>query len=111
MKDIAMEDDPTGLKRMFPEAPWDSPEMIAVGEDVDHYIDFVREARDLRSASGITQKMMAERMKTTQSCVSDFERIGGDPRIHTIQRYARAMGYRARLVLEKVPEESTTSTP
>jgi ribosome-binding protein aMBF1 (putative translation factor) len=104
MKDIMKEDDPTGLRRMFPDVPWDSPEMDALGEDINHFIDFIQESRELRRAEGLTQSDMARRLKTTQSCVSDFERIGGDPRIHTIQRYARAMGYRARLVLEKIPE-------
>lgn len=105
-----MINDPTGLKRMFPDVPWDSPEMVAIGEDTDHFFDFIEEARELRRKSGATQKDMAERMETTQSCVSDFEKLGGDPRIHTIQRYARAMGYRVKLSLEKVPEESSTSS-
>lgn len=105
-----MDNDPTGLRRAFPDVPWDSPEMKALGEDINHFIDFIQQSRQLRRAEGLTQKDMAERMETTQSCVSDFERIGGDPRIHTIQRYARAMGYRARLVLEKIPEEVQTSS-
>ena len=105
-----MDNDPTGLRRAFPDFPWDSPESVRIREDIDHFIDFIQESRELRRAEGLTQQDMAERMETTQSCVSDFERIGGDPRIHTIQRYARAMGYRARLVLEKIPEEVQTSS-
>ena len=109
MKRELMDNDVTGLRRAFPEVPWDSPEMIALGEDINHFIDFIQKSRELRRAEGLTQKDMAARMETTQSCVSDFERIGGDPRIQTIQRYARAMGYRARLVLEKIPEDSSAA--
>ena len=53
----------------------------------------------------MTQVQIAERLSTTQSSISEFERIGGDPRIQSLQRYARAMGYRVRLELEKVPSE------
>lgn len=105
-----MKDDPTGLRRAFPDVPWDSPELNAVGDDVQHFIDFIKTARELRRETGASQQEIASRMKTTQSCVSDFERIGGDPRIQTIQRYARAMGYRVKLSLEKVSEESSTSS-
>ncbi len=38
------------------------------------------------------QKQVAQAMETTQSAVSDFERLGGDPRLTTIMRYARAVG-------------------
>lgn len=106
MKREVMNDDITGLRRAFPDFPWDSPESLNIQADIASFIQFVIDAREIRRAQGLTQKTMAERMETTQSCVSDFERIGGDPRIHTIQRYARAMGYRARLVLEKIPEDS-----
>ena len=98
-----MSTDTTGLRRMFPEANWDSPEMAAVAEDIDGLIDFVILLRSKRRSEGITQVQMAEKLNTTQSSISEFERIGGDPRIQSLQRYARAMGYRVRLELEKVP--------
>lgn len=40
-------------------------------------------------------------METTQSAVSDFERLGGDPKLSTIQRYARAVGVRLALRMEE----------
>lgn len=49
---------------------------------------------EMRRHQAITQVQMAERMETTQSAVSKFERAGGDPRLSTIQRYARAIGAR-----------------
>ncbi|MET7505866.1 helix-turn-helix transcriptional regulator [Streptomyces albidoflavus] len=45
-----------------------------------------------RKACRITQKQVARAMETSQSAVSDFERLGGDPRLSTIMRYARAVG-------------------
>lgn len=98
-----MSNDSTGLRRMFPEAGWDSADMVAVSEDIDGLIDFTMLLRNTRRAEGVTQVHMAERLNTTQSSVSEFERIGGDPRIQSLQRYARALGYRVRLELEKVP--------
>lgn len=105
MKVELMDDDPTGLKRMFPDVPWDSPDMLAIAADINHFMDFIQEIREIRRAEGISQREVADYMKTTQSYVSDFEKIGGDPRIKTIMRYARAIGYRARLVIEKAPAE------
>lgn len=45
-----------------------------------------------RKQCGITQKQVSAAMETTQSAVSDLERLGGDPRLSTIMRYARAVG-------------------
>ena len=100
-----MDNDPTGLKRMFPDVPWDSPDGKAISADLKHFYDFIEHVREVRRAEGYSQSEVAEYMKTTQSYVSDFEKIGGDPRIKTIMRYARAIGYRARLVIEKAPAE------
>jgi ribosome-binding protein aMBF1 (putative translation factor) len=101
-----MNNDSTGLRRMFPEAGWETPEMLAVAEDTDSLIDFVMLLRSTRKSEGVTQVEIAQRLNTTQSSISEFERIGGDPRIQSLQRYARAMGYRVRLELEKVPTEA-----
>ena len=100
-----MSTDSTGLRRMFPGAGWETPAMAGAAEDIDALIDFVTLLRNTRRSEGVTQVQIAERLKTTQSSISEFERIGGDPRIQSLQRYARAMGYRVRLELEKVPSE------
>ena len=105
-----MAEDKTGLRRMFPDAGWETPELEAVGEDIDSLIDFMILLRDKRRAEGITQIQIAEKLDTTQSSISEFERIGGDPRIQSLQRYARAIGYRVRLELEKVPTTTGNQT-
>ena len=52
-----------------------------------------------RGVQGISQKEVAARMGTTQSAVSDLERGATDPRLSTLQRYARAMGCQIHIVL------------
>jgi transcriptional regulator with XRE-family HTH domain len=46
----------------------------------------------IRRASSLTQQDVAERMKTSQEAVSRFEKLGNDPRLSTIRRYAMAIG-------------------
>lgn len=55
---------------------------------------------ELRQRLGLTQAELAQRMSTTQSAVSKFERAGGDPRLSTLQRYARAVEARLRCVVD-----------
>lgn len=45
-----------------------------------------------RRASNLTQEDVAERMKTSQEAVSRFEKLGNDPRVSTVRRYAMAIG-------------------
>jgi transcriptional regulator with XRE-family HTH domain len=53
----------------------------------------------LRTALGISQRQVATRMQTQQSAVSDLEKGDSDPRLSTLQRYARAIGCRLDLGL------------
>jgi transcriptional regulator with XRE-family HTH domain len=46
----------------------------------------------MRGEQGISQAEVASAMGTTQSAVSDLERGATDPRLSTLQRYARAVG-------------------
>ncbi|MGW6506597.1 helix-turn-helix transcriptional regulator [Streptomyces niveus] len=61
-------------------------------DDADAVMMLVKTLVEHRKRRGITQKEVAAAMETTQSTVSDFERLGGDPRMSTIMRYARAVG-------------------
>jgi DNA-binding XRE family transcriptional regulator len=45
-----------------------------------------------RGERQVSQADVAARMGTTQSAVSDLERGATDPRLSTLQRYARAIG-------------------
>ncbi|PUB21461.1 helix-turn-helix protein [Promicromonospora sp. AC04] len=45
----------------------------------------------LRRELGLSQAAVAERMGVSQAAVSLFERVGNDPRMSTVRRYARAL--------------------
>jgi transcriptional regulator with XRE-family HTH domain len=47
-----------------------------------------------REARGLTQADLAEILGITQSAVSQFERLGGNPRIMTLMAYAQALQLR-----------------
>jgi transcriptional regulator with XRE-family HTH domain len=76
----------------------DSLEVRAALDDAkaaERLIDCLIAAREARHLS---QTKVAERMETTQPAISKFERAGGDPRLSTLQRYARAVGLKLRIV-------------
>ncbi|WP_328585097.1 helix-turn-helix domain-containing protein [Streptomyces sp. NBC_00370] len=72
----------------------DDPAIAAAADDAEAYADLVESLVVLRRRRGLTQQDVASRMETTQSVVSDFERVGGNARYSTLQRYARAVGGR-----------------
>ena len=47
-----------------------------------------------RVTAGLQQKDIAARIRRDPAVVSTFEKLGGDPRLSTIRRYARAVGVR-----------------
>lgn len=62
-----------------------------VFEDTEAYERLIDTLTTHRAAIGLSQMAVAKRMGTTQSAVSDLERLGGDARYSTLQRYARAV--------------------
>lgn len=61
--------------------------------------DVVETLTRARHCRKLTQKQVAAEMETTQSAISHFERIGGDPRLSTLLRYADAIGANVRLTV------------
>lgn len=66
-------------------------------------VDLAREGQHLvvtlietRKRLNISQEQLAQRIGVTQATISAFERIGNDPRMSTIRRYARALGVMVR---------------
>jgi DNA-binding XRE family transcriptional regulator len=69
----------------------------------------VLELVTLREAFGLTQTDIGKRMGVEQPTVSQFEN-GADPRLSTLQRYARALGAKVMIVvfpLVKPPIDET----
>lgn len=63
-------------------------------EDAKDRHDLIALLVSFRGATSQTE--IARRMGTTQSAVSDFERLGARHQYETMQRYARAVGARLR---------------
>lgn len=57
--------------------------------------------RDARLAAGLTQAELAERLQTSQSVVSRWERGGDEPRLSSLERAMRACGGRLVVSVEK----------
>jgi len=72
-------------------------------DELAEEFSFIDEVLKARAASGLTQAELAARMGTTQSAIARLE--SGTPKhspsIVTLQRYARAMGYRVEIKLVK----------
>ncbi|MEV0327928.1 helix-turn-helix transcriptional regulator [Micromonospora echinospora] len=84
----------------------DDPEVVAALEDARAAERLVDTLVTQRQRLGLSQADVAERMHTTQSAVSKFERAGGDPRLSTLQRYARSVEARLRWAVDASPRVS-----
>ena len=74
-------------------------EYRAASTDVDRRISLIEDLVALRKKVGLTQKQLARRMGVGQSTVSGFETEGSDPRLSTVQRYARAVEAECMIVV------------
>jgi transcriptional regulator with XRE-family HTH domain len=59
--------------------------------------------RDARRRSGYTQAQLASAAGTTQSAIARLEAPGANPRLQTLEKVLRAMGYSLNLSAE-LPE-------
>ena len=79
------------------------PEVRKAYDNLAEEFSFLDEVLKARSASCLTQAELAVRAGTTQSAIARLE--SGTPKhspsIATLQRYARAMGYRVEIKLVK----------
>jgi transcriptional regulator with XRE-family HTH domain len=76
------------------------PALAAAVSDANALQSLLDELVALRRALGMTQTDVAHRMGVRQPTVSQFETESSDPRISTLQRYARAV--HSRVVLNVV---------
>lgn len=67
------------------------PQVINAQKDARTLSETILQLVRRRNHLGIKQKALAKMMGTSQSTVSEFERLGGNPTMFTLQRYARAV--------------------
>jgi transcriptional regulator with XRE-family HTH domain len=75
-------------------------------EDAEARTRLLRDLLEVRHVCGKSQKSIAEAMGTVQSAVSDLEGGGTDPRLSTLQRYARAVGTKINVEVPRWREEA-----
>ncbi|MBE5458330.1 antitoxin HigA [Mycobacteroides abscessus] len=78
-------------------------------EDAEEARRLVDSLIALRKQCRVSQVDVAKRMGVRQPTVSGFEKEPSDPKLSTLQRYARALDARLRLVLE-IPTGSAAPT-
>lgn len=75
------------------------PEYRAAFEDSSERHAVIDRLIQIRKDRKLTQKQVADRMGVGQSTVAGFENEGSDPRLSTIQRYARAVEARSYVTI------------
>lgn len=58
---------------------------------------------EARSAAGLTQQQLAERMQTTQTAIARLESGKVKPSTRTLEKFAAATGTRLRISFEPIP--------
>lgn len=86
---------------LFKDRVLSNPAAHAAYEDAEARNVLIDSLIGLRCSKGLTQVQIAEYMGIAQATVSEFETESSDPRVSTLQRYARAVG--VDLVLELHP--------
>lgn len=81
----------------------EDPCVRAAADDAQTHARIIETLVHIRRDRVMKQSDVAERMGTTQSRVSNFERIGGDPRLSTLLRYARAVDTKLRISAMAAP--------
>jgi transcriptional regulator with XRE-family HTH domain len=84
------------------------PEVRKAYDDLAEEFAFLDEVLKARAAVGLTQAEVAARAGTTQSAIARLESAAPrhSPSVATLQRYARALGYRLEVRLVKDPRAS-----
>ncbi|GAB7040443.1 type II toxin-antitoxin system antitoxin HigA [Catenuloplanes niger JCM 9533] len=99
------EDDFDELADLLSEAANRNPGFVGALEDVQARQALLDQLIQIRKSLKISQRVVAERMQTTQSAISDIENGVVDPHLSTMQRYARAVTARILLTVD-LPHDS-----
>lgn len=79
------------------------PDVKKAYDELDEEFAFLDEVLKARAEAGLTQAEVAARVGTTQSAIARLESAEPkhSPSIATLQRYAKALGYRVQIRLVK----------
>lgn len=83
-----------------------SPDALAAREAATEDQNLLVALIAARQAAGLSPEDVASRAGLTSAEVADIERLGHDPRLSTVRRYARAVGVTVRHTLEPHPANS-----
>ena len=89
--------------KQFKRRAFARPEVKAAYDGLAEEFAFLDEVLKARADAGLTQAEVAERIGTTQSAVARLESAAAkhSPSIATLQKYAKALGYRVEVRLVK----------
>jgi transcriptional regulator with XRE-family HTH domain len=78
-------------------------------DDLEEEFAFLDEVLRARARAGLTQAEVAKRVGTTQSAIARLESGSGkhSPSVATLQRYARALGFRLQIRLVRMRDSAT----
>lgn len=82
------------LEEIAEERTKKNPEFAEMVEAALERRQLLRELAKRRARQGLTQEIVAERMRTSQSAVARMEAGEVDARLSTVERYAAAVGQR-----------------
>ena len=87
-----VDDELTDFQALMARIKADRPGVRDASEDISALQEVLDRLIEMRREAKLSQKDLARRMGVKQPTVSQFETESSDPRISTLQRYARAVG-------------------
>ena len=102
----------TSTLKQFKRRALARPEVRAAYDATAEEFAFLDEVLKARAESGLTQAEVARRVGTTQSAIARLESAEAkhSPSIATLQKYAKALGYKLELRFVKQRRLTTRST-
>jgi DNA-binding XRE family transcriptional regulator len=87
------------LDEMIEESTRRNPEFPALMEEARQRRALLSNLAAIRARSRISQKAIAQRLRTSQPAIARLEAGAVDPRLSTVQRYAASVGKRVEWIL------------
>jgi ribosome-binding protein aMBF1 (putative translation factor) len=87
------------LERYIEKRKKRSPRFAKNFENGYEAFEFSVMLRDAREQAGITQEMIAKKLRTKKSAISRIENHAEDIRLSTLDKYARALGKKLKFQL------------